>query len=233
MMLSRKLLSASSASGPALPPELVWSLGDQTGYESIDTIPVPGGVLQSRDVIYVASLRDAGVSPGPAIPAGFTEVVKEFDSVVGYSLGYLIVGATPPSEISGLTSEANTTHTAFAFRNVMPTTEAYDFSSTPTVYEANGTTLVNVPAPASPYDINPMTDPVGGVAFYIGYLDDDRVFMTPPSPFISCGRSRTGTKGASIAAAYAIIPPDGLAPFGRFSGGSDDWASVISTAAPA
>ena len=233
MMLSRKLLSASSTSGPALPPELVWSLGDQAGYGSIDTIPIPDGVLQRGDVLYVATCRDGGASPGPAVPLVLTQVIQKFNDRIGYSLGYLIVGATPPSEISGLSSEANTTHTAFAFRNVTPTTEAYDFNSIPSVYEANGTTYVRVPAPASPYDINPMTGPVGGVALYIGYLDDDRLFMTPPSPFISCGRSHTTTKGASIAAAYAVIPSEGLAPFGRFSGGSDDWASVISTAAPA
>lgn len=229
-MLSRKLLSAGGLSGPALPPGLVWSLGDQAAYENISTIPIPAGVLQPGDVVFTASSADT--SP-PATPSVFTKLAPLIQPSawnMNANLCCMTVGATPPTEITGLSASTITTHTAFAFRNVSaPTSALYRDDYVDPAYEADGTTRIFTPFPPPPYDVSPVTGPVGGLALYIGALDDDRLFMTPPSPFTSCGRSYTTTKGASVAASYSLIPAEGIT-LGRFTGGSDNWISMFATA---
>ena len=230
MILSRKLLSASNSALPSSPPELVWSLGDQTAYESIGTIPIPAGALQPGDVLFTASSADS--SP-PATPTGFTKLAPLIQPSAWHmnaNLCCMTVGATPPTDITGLSAVTTTTHTAFAFRNISaPASALYRNDYNDPAFEADGTTRIYRPYPPAPYDVSPVTGPVGGLALYIGALDDDRLFMSPPSPFTSCGRSYTTTKGASVAAAYSVIPAEGLT-LGRFTGGSDNWISMFATA---
>lgn len=229
-MLSRKLLSTGNSALPPSPPELVWSLGDQAAYESISTIPIPGGVLQRGDVLFTASSADA--SP-PATPSGFTKLAPLIQPSAWHmnaNLCCMTVGATPPTEIAGLSAVTTTTHTAFAFRNIIaPASALYRDDYYDPAFEADGTTRIYRPYPPSPYDASAVTSPVGGLALYIGVLDDDMLFMSPPSPFTPCGRSYTTTKGASVAAAYSVIPAEGIT-LGRFAGGSDNWISMFATA---
>jgi len=229
-MFSRKLLSAGGLSGPALPPELVWSLGDQAAYESIGTIPIPAGVLQPGDVLFTASSAD---SPVPATPSGFTKLAPLTQpSAWNMNANFccMTVGATPPAFVTDLSAPSTTTHTAFAFRNIIaPASALYRDDYYDPAFQEDGTTKIYQPYPPYPYDVSPVTGPVGGLALYIGALDDDMLFMSPPSPFTSCGRSYTTTKGASVAAAYSIIPAEGIT-LGRFTGGSDNWISMFATA---
>lgn len=229
-MLSRKLLLTGNSALPPSPPELVWSLGDQAAYESISTIPIPAGVLQSGDVIFTASSADT--SP-PATPSGFTKLAPLIQPSawnMNANLCCMTVGATPPTDITGLSAAATTTHTAFAFRNIIePTSALHRNDYDDPAFEADGTTRIFTPYPPAPYDVSPVTGPVGGLALYIGALDDDRLFMSPPSPFTPCGRSYTTTKGASVAAAYNVIPAEAIT-LGRFTGGSDSWISMFAIA---
>ena len=229
-MLSRKLLSAGKSALPPSPPELVWSLGDQAAYESISTIPIPAGVLQPGDVLFTASSADA--SP-PATPLGFTQLapfIQPSAWMMNANFCCMTIGANPPTQITGLSAVTTTTHTAFAFRNIIaPASALYRDDYNDPAFEADGTTRIYRPCPPAPYDVAMVTGPVGGLALYIGALDDDRLFLSPPSPFTPCGRSYTTTKGASVAAAYHIIPTDGLT-LGQFTGGSDNWISMFATA---
>ena len=229
-MLSRKLFSTGNSALPPSPPELVWSLGDQAAYESITTIPIPAGVLQPGDVLFTTSSADS--SP-PATPSGFTKLAPLIQPSAWYmnaNLCCMTVEAIPPTDITGLSAVTTTTHTAFAFRNIVaPVSALFRDDYYNRAFEADGTTRIYRPYPPAPHDVSPVTGPVGGLALYIGALDDDRLFMSPPSPFTPCGRSYTTTKGASIAASYSIIPSAGIT-LGRFTGGSDNWISMFATA---
>ena len=232
-MLSRKLLSARPTSGPALPPELVWSLGDLADYSSVSNFAIPAGVLEPGDVLFTASSADG--SP-PATPTGFSKlapIVQPRAWNMNANLCCMTVGATPPAFVTDLSAPSTTTHTAFAFRNIIaPASALYRDDYYDPAFEADGTTRIYRPYPPAPYDVSPVTGPVGGLALYVGYLDDDMLFMNPPSPFTPCGRSYTSVKGASVAAGYAVIPAEGIT-LGRFTVGFDNWISIFATASAA
>ena len=245
-MLPRKLLSARPTSGPALPPELVWSLGDLAGYTGTN-FEIPEGVLEPGDVLFTASSADSSIPSTPNYrtlvngaltpPIPFTKLAPSAAQqpsawIMNANLCCMTVGETQPF-VTGLSGDVTTTHTAFAFRNIIaPASALYRDDNNDPAFEANGNTRIYQPYPPAPYDVSPVTSPVGGLALYVGYLDDDMLFMTPPSPFTPCGRSYTSVKGASVAAGYAVIPAGGIT-LGRFTGGSDNWVSIFATASAA
>ena len=85
--------------------------GSAVGVDTVLNLPTG---LAEFDVVFYYGVADTGV---PAIPTGYTDITS-LNSQVDTRLAYKIMGATPDSQITGITSNGQTVHGCVVLRNV-------------------------------------------------------------------------------------------------------------------
>lgn len=176
------------------------------------SITLPSG-LQQYDIVFVASFN--GASTIPAVPSGYTEGQRGDGGDVQYQWSYKIMGATPDSTATGLSSGC--AHLAFAFRNVDNDT-IFDLT-TPAV--ATGTTGMPDP-PSLGY---PYASQTGCVTVAIGFLDDDSITPSESTGYTLLGYAQNG---GTIMAEYITNASTFInGNPGAFGGtGTDAWVAA-------
>lgn len=177
------------------------------------SITLPSG-LQQNDVVFIASASDGTTQN---LPTGYTNGQNGVAIDTFYRWSYKVMGATPDTTASGLSSTS--VHIAFAFRGVN-TTNIFD-QTTPSVASGTGG-MPNPPAI--------ITQRIYSNVVCIGFLDDDIVASaTPPAnyePIIVATYGSSGN-GATIMAAYTVAAVAGSYNPGTFNGsGNDEWAAA-------
>ena len=183
-----QFVGAKSVSNIGTASTYAVSLTGLTG--GIGTAPATG------DVILVltgwASTTDG--TPGVST-AGYTEITELFvnsTSDVNLSASYLVVGATPPTSVTVLstTSSANTKGTVVAVFRGVDNTTPLDVAAT--TYTSAGNVLPNFAA------ITPVSTYAAGVVmFFTAYNSSISLALsTPPAGYTACGSftSPTGTQ---------------------------------------
>lgn len=145
-------------------------------------------------------------------PTGYTDIANGVSNTVRYQASYKIMGATPDSTASGLTSGNNLKHVAMVFRYIDPSTPL-------------DVTIVNTTASSGQVNPGSITSSNRSVILAIGYLDDDEVLSSTvaPSGFTLCGvEENSGT----IMCAYKVQDSAGAEDPGTFTGGDDAWVAL-------
>lgn len=178
------------------------------------SITLPSG-LQQYDIVFVASFN--GASTIPAVPSGYTEGQRGDGGDVQYQWSYKIMGATPDSTATGLSSGC--AHLAFAFRNVDNDT-IFDVTTPAVSTDALGIGMPDPPSTATVY-----ATVTGTVTVGIGFLDDDSITPSASSGYTLLGYAQNG---GTIMAEY-ITNASTFINYnpGAFGGtGSDAWVGA-------
>jgi hypothetical protein len=194
-----------------IPAPSISLVGTSTGVNTT-TMDAPNG-LQENDILFVAS---HSTSTSQALPTGFTSGQAGLASTVSYRWSYKIVGSTPDTTISGLTSSGK--HIAFAFRDI-DTTNIFDVT-TPAI--ATGTS--GMPNSPSITTLNNDT-----IVVSIGFLDDDAIqeSVTPPLGYTGARVLEATTDAGTLMVAYKVLDVAGTEDPGAFGGdGTDGWVGA-------
>jgi hypothetical protein len=172
------------------------------------SITLPTGLLQN-DMVIICSVADNSTQ---TLPTGYTNGQNGSTNSTDYRWSYKFMGATPDTTATGLAS--NSSHIAFAFRNVNTTTP-FDVT-TPTI----STSTSGMPNPPS---ITTVTN--NAVIVACGFLDDDELTaVTAPATYTLI---RFFADSGTVMAAYKTKTPAGADDPAAFGGqGSDSWVGA-------
>jgi hypothetical protein len=177
------------------------------------SITLPSG-LQQDDIVFIASMADLTT---PALPTGYTNGQTGYTNTVGYRWSYKVMGATPDTSASGLSSSS--THIAFAVRSV---DTSVIFDQTASSPATNTTGMPNPPA------ITTQSARAKVIAF--GFLDDDLVSaVDPPNDYeliASATYGVPGTGGTVMAAHNSLTKPATTNPSSFGGNGTDSWVAT-------
>lgn len=178
------------------------------------SIDLPIDLLQN-DIVFIASFSDGTTQN---LPTGFTAgQTGAATNSVSYRWSYKIMGVTPDSTATGLSSSS--IHVAFAVRNV-DTSVIFD-QTTPAI----ATNTAGMPNPPA---ITTQTSQAKVIVF--GFLDDDIVNdVDAPTGFELLTTQTYGSSGAGGTIMVAFSVPDNIGTIdaGAFNGsGSDSWVAA-------
>ncbi len=174
-----------------------------------DIITLPPG-LETGDIILVASVSDGGTMN---IPSGYTSISSSSTGSPSYQLSYKRVGATPDTQVTGLSpsgltdtgsaggpgNPAGVSHIALVFRGTSTTINPRITTSTAN----NNNTSPNPPS------ISSLINGDAVVAF--GFLDDKSITsITPPTGYTVARNQAVGSDPdsnieATLMSAYRIL----------------------------
>lgn len=173
------------------------------------SINLPSG-MQEGDFVIVATSSDGST---PATPTGYTLGQSGNTNSVGYMWAYKVMGATPDTTATGLTSNSTTTHAAFVFRNIASVSS----------FATAATAISGMPNSPSIFVSQ------NNLVIAIGFLDDDNIAasVTAPSTHALAASSQASSLGASVMASYKIAATTGTEDPAAFGGSGDDsWVAT-------
>jgi len=190
--------------------------------ENSSTIDISGLGLAEGDIVYVVGGRDN--SDTINTPSGYTPDIVEVSGSARCRTFYKIMGATPDTSVSGLTSNSQCGHTAIAFRGV-DTTTPLDVASQGDFENSSNTDL-------NPPSITTVTD--NSMILCGGFHDDDTGSRSSPSGYALGASYSVGSSGSggTVNTAYKILASFGSENPGSFAGSNDQWAAFTAALRP-
>jgi hypothetical protein len=189
-----------------------------TPTESADdasSFSLPSG-LQQNDIVFVAGLSDSNTLS--SVPSGWSSGGTITTGSVDTILLYKVMGATPDTTISGLTTPSNGGYYAFAVRNL----------DTSNIFSASTNTISTTGATATPRTITTTTD--NAMVVVIAAFDNQITTISTPTGYttIATGSFGPGSlSAASYMAAYKIVASPSTESPSTLSvspSGNEDWS---------
>lgn len=222
-MLGTFLKGAKIAAGGGGLPEYLGYVGSDNTIGGPLSLTSLG--LQEGDLVIFSYTTDSTESP-TAGPSGFTGMHSDYPggslALIGYAIGYKVMGATPDTEISVTTELGeNARLQAIAFRNVGAPSTTPD-SSHKNLFQGN-TIRVN--------ELSISTD--DSVVIYVAAIDDDAATPTTATGYTQAGFERINFQGATELAYRLEVPSGTLAQSDGSWSGSDDYFTLAWIIPPA
>lgn len=172
--------------------------------------------LEEDDIVIVASFGD---NTAQNLPTGYTNGQNGTINTVNYRWSYKIMGATPDTQVTGLSTDG--AHIAICFTGIDVVTP---LDVTPPTVSNDGGSASGMPDPPAITTVSNDT-----VIVALGFLDDDAVAPSIVAPngynFIVAQEDSSGP--GCVMAAYLVTTSAGTYNPGAFAGdGSDNWVGA-------